>query len=468
MTLGGPERTNGKGVQPLVPAIDPEVFGRPAHSWHSKRRVALLKHPGVRMLLRDGAGRAWNELGITLFVAALVLMLHAAVAIGLREFAQTASTPTSIFVAFILAATVGGLCAFALQALNHELSHAVLWVGHASVGSAERWLAWVFGLAICASGASLCHVPWAAYYFGGGHGRHHRWAGSQMDVDGDALFYLWNPPLTGVVGRFTWISVAAAMVPVAYIASLISFAIVHPAANISEIRLILLHICMSIKACYVVGRTGAFYLWLSSCFSMGMFLHPLAGFWILQHLCVGGVQPTVSYVGSKLWNWLTLNELLHVEHHDLSRLSWRHLPRLKELAPELYDGLYHESSVSGLLLSWLRGEKLTADGMDFGCRDAWGCRPGQQMRRNAESESESEDYYAEESDENLCTELLARAGPPGSAPRQRMLTQLTADPQAARRVMNILARRAIAQEAEEERQQQQQPPEPPASNRKDR
>lgn len=76
---------------------------------------------------------------------------------------------------------------------------------------------------------------------------------------------------------------------------------------------------------------------------------------------------------------LCLNELLHVEHHDLMGMSWRHLPKLRTVAPELY-GIQAERSILALIVSWLTdgtdqaswvqwltGGKENAE-WDFGCR----------------------------------------------------------------------------------------------------
>merc|ERR1712070_41704 len=123
----------------------------------------------------------------------------------------------------------------------------------------------------------------------------------------------------------------------------------------------------------MAGASGAVYLLLSSFFSMGMFCHPLVAFLILQHVCVNREQPTVSYYGSSWWNWLTLNELLHVEHHDMSRLNWRWTPQLQKLRPDLYDHLYHQPSILSLIYQWLLGIP-GPHGMkwDFGCKHEWG------------------------------------------------------------------------------------------------
>jgi len=154
---------------------------------------------------------------------------------------------------------------------------------------------------------------------------------------------------------------------------------------VKELSLVALDTTLTITAYCMVGKVGATYLILASWFSMGFLCHPLVGFWILQHLCVSeveGGQPTVSYNGSRIWNILCLNELLHVEHHDFAGVCWRQAPRLRELAPDFYDCLYRESSIFGLILAWARNDygpngKKGASGKkplswDFGCRTQWG------------------------------------------------------------------------------------------------
>ena len=81
-------------------------------------------------------------------------------------------------------------------------------------------------------------------------------------------------------------------------------------------------------------------------------------------------QPTVSYYGSALWNWLSLNELLHVEHHDLSGVPWTRLPELTRAVPGLYHGadMVRVTSLYGDVIVpwiWKRGAKY-----DFACREA--------------------------------------------------------------------------------------------------
>ena len=108
---------------------------------------------------------------------------------------------------------------------------------------------------------------------------------------------------------------------------------------------------------------------------MGFLAHPYLGFWILQHLCVldssnpSGSQPTVSYYGNKVWNWLNYYILLHVEHHDFSKIPWHLAGTMREIAPEYYDGLKHSDSIIELMEFWIfsKGKK-----MDFCCEHLFG------------------------------------------------------------------------------------------------
>lgn len=266
---------------------------------------------------------------------------------------------------FAASSTLGAQCAFLIQALHHELSH--------MTNKVQTWDATILrklSFSVCATGSALGHVPWIAYYFGPGHERHHRLAGSPKDADADALFYLWSPPYQGIFPRLCWLSVAAVCVPVAYLASLTRDVRLDWKTNAEESKLVILNGVSTGFAYYMLGRVAATYCFLSSCFSMGLLCHPLVGFWLVQHLCVGGKQPTVSYNGSWLWNILTLNELLHIEHHDMSSLCWMHLPKLRQLAPQHYSYLHYEESIAQLLLSWLRNDTEKVQ-FDFACRSTW-------------------------------------------------------------------------------------------------
>eukprot|EP00930_Biecheleria_cincta_P005299 TRINITY_DN10621_c0_g1_i1.p1 TRINITY_DN10621_c0_g1~~TRINITY_DN10621_c0_g1_i1.p1 ORF type:complete len:408 (-),score=44.06 TRINITY_DN10621_c0_g1_i1:265-1488(-) len=342
----------------------------PAHSWHSQRRAALLRDEAVKRLVKDCGKNARADALCSLAIFVFVLCLHISTMLLLRRCALHSSAETATIVVFGAAATVGAQSAYLVQAFNHELAHICARLNSSKLAEASADVALRAGsFAASVLGASLCHLPWAAYYWAHGHQRHHVHTGSSKDVDFDSLFWIWQPPMHwGVAARVCWASIAAILLPFAYI-----FALAESTwyrgwqSNKDELVMVGMD-CLLTGAVYVMaGTVGAVYLWMSSLFSMGFLCHPLIAFWILQHLCASSkTQPTVSYYGSQFWNLLCLNQLLHVEHHDLTIITWWHMPKLRKLVPDLYDDLYTERSVFQLILSWLRSDRDTQSS-DFAC-----------------------------------------------------------------------------------------------------
>lgn len=344
----------------------------PANAWHSRRRAKLLGIPGVKALLGNCSYSKTKELFISMATIVAALALHVFLARALSRFATGASASTTALSVFLASASVGGQLAFVLQGLNHELGHGSPMVELQGPG---RQAVFLTCFTLGSFGAALCHIPWTAYYMGGGHVRHHRFVGTARDVDEDALFLLYRPFCAGVVKRVAWLSLGTVLVPALMFYSLCRCTIYDWRSNIKELSLVTLDFTLTGFAYYNVGGAGMAYLYLSSLFSMGFLAHPLIGFWIVQHLCVGGAQPTVSYSGSRIWNILCLNELLHVEHHDFACIPWRHLPKLRELAPEFYEPLHSETSIMALIGAWARAGGPDGDkrfSWDFACRTEWG------------------------------------------------------------------------------------------------
>ncbi len=99
-----------------------------------------------------------------------------------------------------------------------------------------------------------------------------------------------------------------------------------------------------------MGWNALAYLFFASIFAIG--LHPLGARWIQEHyLTFPGDQETFSYYGPA--NVVALNVGYHNEHHDLMRVPWTRLPRLKRLAPELYEPLHSHRSWTRLLLRFI-------------------------------------------------------------------------------------------------------------------
>ncbi len=101
---------------------------------------------------------------------------------------------------------------------------------------------------------------------------------------------------------------------------------------------------------YGWGWTSLIYLLLSSVFAIG--LHPVGARWIQEHyLTHPGGQETFSYYGGL--NAIAFNVGYHNEHHDLMRVPWMRLPRIRRAAPELYDSLHYHTSWTRLLVRFI-------------------------------------------------------------------------------------------------------------------
>jgi sphingolipid delta-4 desaturase len=106
---------------------------------------------------------------------------------------------------------------------------------------------------------------------------------------------------------------------------------------------------------YGWGWGSIMYLLLSSIFAIG--LHPVGARWIQEHyLTVPGGQETFSYYGPL--NTIAFNVGYHNEHHDLMRVPWMKLPRIRQMAPELYEPLHHHTSWTKLLFQFLLDPKI--------------------------------------------------------------------------------------------------------------
>ncbi len=105
---------------------------------------------------------------------------------------------------------------------------------------------------------------------------------------------------------------------------------------------------------WIAGWNGLAYLLCSTLFGVG--LHPVGARWIQEHYTFRAGQETNSYYGPL--NRIAYNIGNHHEHHDLERIPWVHLPKLKAAAPELYDGLFAHRSWTRLLLRFLFDREL--------------------------------------------------------------------------------------------------------------
>lgn len=91
---------------------------------------------------------------------------------------------------------------------------------------------------------------------------------------------------------------------------------------------------------YFWGFKSLAYLLLGSFFAGS--IHPLAGHMLAEHYELEKGQETYSYYGPL--NLLAYNVGLHTEHHDFPNIPQTRLHKLREIAPEYYNHLFHHSS----------------------------------------------------------------------------------------------------------------------------
>ncbi len=97
------------------------------------------------------------------------------------------------------------------------------------------------------------------------------------------------------------------------------------------------------------GWLGLGYVILSTVAGVG--LHPVGARWIQEHYTFYEGQETYSYYG--IVNRIAFNIGYHNEHHDLAKVPWVHLPKVKAIAPEFYDNLHAHRSWTRVLLQFL-------------------------------------------------------------------------------------------------------------------
>jgi sphingolipid delta-4 desaturase len=186
------------------------------------------------------------------------------------------------------------------------------------------------------------------------HLKHHSFQGVyELDAD---IPGRWEARLVGhsVLGKALWLL----LYPV--------FQIVRP-MRVKEVSLLdpwsitnlAIMIAVDTTVYFVLGPKALVYFGLSLFFAIG--LHPLGARWIQRHyLTAGGEHPeqeTFSYYG--FLNHLAFNVGYHNEHHDFPSVPWNRLPRIRAIAPEVYNNLAYHTSWTRLLFRFLFDPKLS-------------------------------------------------------------------------------------------------------------
>ncbi len=288
---------------------------------HLERTQKILKaHPEVKKLFGNTPSTAGYVLGIVL--------LQVVVAISVAHLPWWGI--------LIAAYTVGAIANHALWALIHECTHNLVFKG-----TKANSLLQIF--------ANLPIIFPSAISFRIYHIKHHIYQGD-MDRDADLprpfeVSWVKNSTFRKSVWYFFYF--ASQLVRVPFLKG-IEFFNRWVALNL------VVEVAFLVSMTYFAGGGALAYLALASIFSIG--LHPVGARWIQEHYVVYQKQETYSYYGPL--NQLSFNVGYHNEHHDLMRVSWRHLPKVRALAPEFYNHLYYHMSWTKLLIKFISDPKM--------------------------------------------------------------------------------------------------------------
>ncbi len=289
---------------------------------HRDRTKALLRdHPDARELI-----------GHNPFSFVLILLV-----VSLQTFLAWSLRGSPWWLILAVAYGAGAFANHALFVLVHECAHNLIFKK-----KIPNILAGII--------ADLPNVVPSSVSFRSYHLKHHAFQGDyRLDAD---IASRWEAKLIGssFAGKTLWLL----LFPL--------FQALRP-PRLREIRFAngwtfvnwLVVFCYDALILLVAGLPAFLYLVLSFFFSIG--LHPLGARWIQEHYLTAAPQETYSYYGPL--NTLALNVGFHNEHHDLPSIPWNRLPRLKALAPELYDGLVSHSSWVRLLWQFLADGRIS-------------------------------------------------------------------------------------------------------------
>jgi len=317
-----------------------------AHKWHRIRRMEILKkHPEIKKIKPLP-----KFVYPIILIVAITLHFATGLSIALGKIHPEFTTWMLGIIALTLAATTGAFFAYTFQQITHEIAHTP------KGGSKLMKLLAIGGdIMVGTSGPNL-----SLYYFTG-HKEHHNNTGDDGDPDYVLHSHWATLPkwATGSrLGRLSWITLFGLFTfEFMQIEHWIGrYQVPHIQKPGKKILVLVALKYAFMAATFWFGGIWCFlYFKLAGGFAMGAFGHPYSGFWLMQHLSVprNGYQPTVSYGGSWIWNWLTFGELYHVEHHDFPWIPFTRIYQVRRAAPEYYESLWVVPSVCRLSWEWI-------------------------------------------------------------------------------------------------------------------
>lgn len=277
----------------------------------ARGRELLKRHPELRRLFGP-----YPPSGA--YIAAIV-----AGQIGLAYLLRDTSWLWVILAAYL----VGAFASHALFVLIHEATHDL--VVHGAVRNR------LFGI--------LCNVGQgfpSAMSFRTYHLLHHYHL-DEYDYDAD-LAFTWEARVVGnsPLRKAVWLLLFAAVEIVR------PLRIKRPYTDAWIVANTVVIVLTDAAIWYFCGIRGLVYVLLSTVVGIG--LHPVGARWVQEHYTFHEGQETYSYYGPL--NVIQFNIGYHNEHHDLAKVPWAHLPKVRAAAPEFYDHLrWHRSWVQVLL-----------------------------------------------------------------------------------------------------------------------
>jgi sphingolipid 4-desaturase/C4-monooxygenase len=271
---------------------------------HAIRRKKILSHhPEIKDLM-----------GPDIRLLPCVLLLVGS-QFGMAYLSQDCAWPLYLLSAWM----IGGTISHSLSLSVHELSH-----GLCFENESENEALAIF--ANCAQG-----IP-SAITFKRYHMEHHQKQGHD-GIDVDIPTIVEGNLIGSTMGKICFIFLQ----PILYALRPI---VVYPKPLLWKEIVNWVIVLVSNYIVYYYSPSCLWYLLLSDGLGHGM--HPISGHFISEHYEFVSNQETSSYYGPL--NLITFNVGYHNEHHDFTRVSGFHLPKIREIAKEYYDSLsYHES-----------------------------------------------------------------------------------------------------------------------------
>lgn len=307
-----------------MPAVEAQTIAVAHRLRHRDRSRSLLKqHPELRALTGHYPATAG------FIVASATLQLTIAFALKDQPW----------WLVIVSAYVIGAVVALGIWTLVHECTHDLVF----RTSAANRWMGLIAGLPLiipATTGFRTCHLL------------HHRHQGHAV-LDGD-IPSAWEMRLVGKcpIKKALWLACGALMQALRPL-RMKNVTIVDRwfVANVA------IQIVFNTAVVLLGGWQALVYCLLANIFALG--LHPLGARWVQEHFVLAPGQDTYSYYGPM--NRLVFNAGYHVEHHDLMRVAWVHLPNIRRIAPEFYGELAHYQSWTRLLLRFLSDRRIKLD-----------------------------------------------------------------------------------------------------------